>query len=72
MWKTKPKITPNNSTINKREIRKIDISTFKNIDFCIYENNWIMINKKTSPEIHFVIHNPKLKTAIEAFILKKD
>ncbi len=41
---------------------------FKNIQILIFENNWIMISKDTSPSIHFVIHHPKLRDAIENFI----
>ena len=41
---------------------------FKNIQILIFENNWIMISKDTSPSIHFVIHHQKLRDAIENFI----
>ena len=41
---------------------------FKNIQILIFENNWIMISKDTSPSIHFVIHHKKLRDAIENFI----
>ena len=60
------------ATINQNKIKKVEIDTFKNIDFCIYENKWVMINKNNTPKIHFVIYNTKLRTAIEAFIEKKD
>lgn len=42
---------------------------FKNIDFIINKNKWIIINKELSPKIHFVIYNKKLATAIETFLL---
>ena len=42
--------------------------TFKNIQVLIFEKNWVMISKDTSPSIHFVIHHPKLRNAIENFI----
>ncbi len=42
--------------------------TFKNIQVLICEKNWVMISKDTSPSIHFVIHHPKLRDAIENFI----
>ena len=51
-----------------KNIKKIKNNTFKNIDFDINKNKWIMINKKTSPEIHFVIYNDKLRKAIETFL----
>ena len=41
---------------------------FKTIDFTINSGKWIMINKLTTPEIHFVIYNPKLRFAIEDFL----
>ena len=58
--------------ISKKEnsnISKIEKDIFKNIDFCINKNKWIMINKKTSPEIHFVIYHEKLIHAIKTFLL---
>ena len=49
-------------------IKKIEKDIFKNIDFYICKNKWISINKKISPEMHFIIHNDKLKSAIENFL----
>ena len=42
--------------------------TFKNIQVLVCENNWVMVSKANSPSIHFVIHHPKLRNAIENFI----
>lgn len=42
--------------------------TFKNIEVLILEKNCVMISKSTSPSIHFIIHHPKLRSAIENFI----
>ena len=42
--------------------------TFKNIQVLILEKHWVMISKNKSPSIHFVIHHPKLRNAIENFI----
>ena len=50
------KLTVNNNT------------TFKNIQILICDKNWVMISKANSPSIHFVIHHPKLRNAIENFI----
>lgn len=50
-------------------IKKIKKDIFKNIDFCINENNWIIINKEISPKIHFVIFNEKLIEALKIFLL---
>mgnify|MGYP004476801201 FL=1 len=43
-------------------------NTFKNIQILVCEENWVMISKANSPSIHFVIHHPKLRNAIENFI----
>lgn len=50
-------------------IEKIQKNTFKNIDFYINKNKWIMINKLTAPEMHFVIYHSKLRNAIENFLI---
>mgnify|MGYP004638789565 FL=1 len=41
---------------------------FKNIQILILEKHWVMISKNKSPSIHFVIHHPKLRNAIENFV----
>ena len=43
-------------------------NAFKNIQILVCEKNWVMISKANSPSIHFVIHHPKLRNAIENFI----
>ncbi len=43
-------------------------STFKNIQITICDKKWVMLSKDNSPSIHFVIHHPKLRNAIENFI----
>lgn len=55
--------------LNPQKMQHIEKKEFKNIDFCICDNNWVIINKKLSPEIHFVIYHEKLCTAIKSFIL---
>ncbi len=57
-----------NKTENKN-IKKVKKNIFKNIDFYINDDKWICINKKISPEIHFVIFNEKLINAIKTFLL---
>lgn len=52
----------------KSNVKKISNNTFKNIDFYVCKNKWVSINKKTSPEMHFVIYNYKLRSAIESFL----
>lgn len=54
---------------NSNTIKKLEKDIFKNIDFYINDNKWIIVNKKNSPKIHFVIYNEKLITAIKSFIL---
>ena len=54
----------------KKSNYKLNISstrTFRNIQVLTLEKNWVMISKDTSPSIHFVIHHPKLREAIENF-----
>ena len=46
-----------------------NISVFKNIDIHINIGKWAMISKNVHPTIHFVIHNPNLRTSIENFIV---
>ena len=50
------------------KINTNNVHTFRNIQIFILEKNWIIISKSTSPSIHFVIHHPKLRDAIENFI----
>ena len=57
------------ASINKNSnISLIKKDSFKNINFVINENKWIMINKELSPKIHFVIYNNKLINAIKSFL----
>ena len=42
--------------------------TFRNIQIAILEGKWAVISKNKAPAIHFVIHHPKLLSAIENFI----
>lgn len=41
---------------------------FRNIQIHIHEGKWAMVSKSKSPVIHFVIHHPKLREAIERFV----
>lgn len=43
-------------------------SPFRNLQIIIHEGQWAMISKGNSPAIHFVIHHPKLRNAIENFV----
>ena len=43
-------------------------NTFRNLQIIMHEGQWAMISKGNSPAIHFVIHHPKLRNAIENFI----
>lgn len=42
--------------------------TFRNLQIYIHEGKWAMVSKSNAPVIHFVIHHPKLRAAIENFI----
>lgn len=52
---------------DNKNFKIIKKNIFNNIDFYI-NNKWIIVNKNTSPEIHFIIYNEKLKNAILAFL----
>ena len=42
---------------------------FRNIQIIIHEGKWVMVSKNKSPAIHFVIRHPKMRNAIENFIV---
>ena len=42
--------------------------TFNNLQILVHEGQWAMISKSKAPAIHFIIHHPKLRNAIENFI----
>lgn len=48
-------------------LKKTNGYTFKNLQISILEGKWVMVSKSKSPAIHFVIHHPKLREAIENF-----
>ena len=63
------KLTNEYSIENKNYITNPKYNhTFKNIQVSILEKKWVIISKNTSPTIHFVIHHPKLRDAIENFV----
>ena len=54
---------------NKNYIfKQTSAHTFRNLQIIMHEEKWAMISKGKSPAIHFVIHHPKLRKAIENFI----
>lgn len=46
----------------------VNSNAFRNLQILIHEGQWVMISKGNSPAIHFIIHHPKLRYAIESFI----
>ena len=42
---------------------------FKNIEIHILEGKWVVISKNKTPAIHFVIHNPQLRNAMENMVI---
>ena len=42
---------------------------FKNIQIRILEGKWVVISKNKTPAIHFVIHNPQLRKALENMVI---
>mgnify|MGYP004518190337 FL=1 len=45
------------------------IKGFHNIQITYFEGKWCMISKNRAPAIHFVIHHPKLRYALENMVL---
>lgn len=41
---------------------------FHNLQILVHDGQWAMISKSKAPAIHFIIHHPKLRNAIENFI----
>lgn len=41
---------------------------FCNLQIILHEGQWAMISKRKAPAIHFVIHHPKIREAIESFV----
>lgn len=41
---------------------------FRNLQIIMHEDRWVLISKGNAPAIHFVIHHPKLRSAIENFV----
>ena len=54
--------------INNYKLTTNNYQTFRNIQILFCGKEWVMISKTSNPSIHFVIHHPKLKEAIENFI----
>lgn len=49
-------------------LKKTASQAFRNLQISIHEGRWAMVSKGRAPVIHFVIHHPKLRNAIENFI----
>ncbi|MGN0517657.1 MAG: helix-turn-helix domain-containing protein [Acutalibacteraceae bacterium] len=49
-------------------LKKTASQAFRNLQISIHEGKWAMVSKGRAPVIHFVIHHPKLRNAIENFI----
>ena len=49
-------------------LKNTSVCAFRNLQIIIHENKWAMVSKGKSPAIHFVIHHPKLRGAIEGFV----
>lgn len=54
---------------NPNYILKISTThAFHNLQILVHEGQWAIISKSKAPAIHFIIHHPKLRNAIENFI----
>lgn len=47
------------------QFRLTKVKGFRNIQITCYEGKWCMVSKNRAPAIHFVIHHPKLRYALE-------
>ena len=45
--------------------RLAKVKGFRNIQITCFEGKWCMVSKNKAPAIHFVIHHPKLRYALE-------
>lgn len=50
------------------QVEKTSSQTFRNLQISIHEGRWAMVSKELAPSMHFIIHHPKLRRAIEEFI----
>ena len=49
-------------------VRRTSAHAFRNLQILLHEGQWAMVSKSRSPAIHFVIHHPKLREALERFV----
>ncbi|MDO4344527.1 MAG: helix-turn-helix transcriptional regulator [Eubacteriales bacterium] len=49
--------------------RLTHVKGFHNIQITCHEGKWCMVSKNKAPAIHFVIHHPKLRYALENVVL---
>lgn len=47
------------------QFRLTKVRGFRNIQVTCFEGKWCMVSKNKAPAIHFVIHHPKLRLALE-------
>lgn len=50
------------------KIKRLNNRNFINLQIVIHHGEWVMVSKEKSPAIHFIIHHPKLREAIENYI----
>ena len=50
-------------------VKQNSSSPFKNIQIRILEGKWVVISKNKAPAIHFIIHNPQLRNALENMVI---
>jgi len=50
-------------------IKTVDFHAFRNIQILIHEGKWVVVSKNKAPAIHFIIRHPKMRNAIENFIV---
>lgn len=50
------------------KIKRLNNRNFINLQIVIHHGEWVMVSKEKSPAIHFIIHHPKLREAIENYV----
>lgn len=50
------------------KIKRLNNRNFINLQIVIHQGEWVMVSKEKSPAIHFIIHHPKLREAIENYV----
>lgn len=51
------------------EFHLTKVEGFRNISITCFEGRWCLVSKNKAPSIHFLIHHPNLRNALENVVL---